>query len=432
MSNLLVVKEFDKIINSNNKKSWMKCHSLPNDTFEDLKRFIEEFKEDETADVLEFMRISYQRDYGEVITVRNYVGLIEMKDGTQIEILPKISYEEEGHSISKNIFIKMLRSLRDFSGKVFNSASLNIDKMTLYEVFINMYLQEVRQLIKKGVKSFYEKKEENLRVYKGKIVIKEQLRNNFIHKERFHVEYDDYTSNRPENRLIKSTLLKLQKESKHVKNKTEIRNLLNHFEYIEQSKNYDNDFNKVVITRENKEYETLVNWSKVLLYDKSFTAFSGSTIAKAIMFPMEKLFESYISSEIKKVTRFNNWSVSTQDRGLYLFDSPEKFSLRPDIVIRKNETQRIVLDTKWKILIDNERRNYGVTSSDMYQMYAYAKKYNAQKVFVLYPMSPEMERYQEYISFSSKDNVNISLVLIDLINIENSMETLYRSLKQID
>ena len=35
------------------------------------------------------MRIGYKRDYGDVITVRNYVGLIQMKDGTQIEILPK-------------------------------------------------------------------------------------------------------------------------------------------------------------------------------------------------------------------------------------------------------------------------------------------------------------------------------------------------------
>jgi len=430
MSKSLVVKEFEEIISEDKKQAWMNCHSLPSKSFNDLKTFIEEFSaDDDASDALEFMRISYKRDYGDVITVKNYVGLIQLKDGTQIEILPKISYEEdEDNAISKRVFLKMLRSLKDFSGKTFNSANLNIDRMNLYEIFISMYLEEVRYLIKKGMKSFYERKEDNLKVYKGKIKVKEQTSINAIHKERFYVEYDEYTANRPENRLIKSTLLKLQKMSNYIENITEIRNLLNNFEFIDVSSNYDKDFSQVVISRENREYEILMNWSKVFLYDRSFTTFSGSTIAKAIMFPMEKIFESYVASEIKKVTRDEYWEVSTQDRGLFLFDSPEKFSLRPDIVIRKNKTDLIVLDTKWKILIDNERRNYGVSQADMYQMYAYAKKYEAEKVIVIYPMNPEMERYEDSISFRSEDNVDVNLFLIDLINIEDSIKKLYDQL----
>lgn len=430
MSKSLVVKEFEEIISEDKKQAWMNCHSLPSKSFNDLKTFIEEFNADgDTPDALEFMRISYKRDYGDVITVKNYVGLIQLKDGTQIEILPKISYEEdEDNAISKRVFLKMLRSLKDFSGKAFNSANLNTDRMNLYEIFISMYLEEVRYLIKKGMKSFYERKEDNLRVYKGKIKIKEQTSINAIHKERFYVEYDEYTANRPENRLIKSALLKLQKVSNYIENITEIRNLLNNFEFIDISSNYDKDFSQVVISRENREYETLMNWSKVFLYDRSFTTFSGSTIAKAIMFPMEKIFESYVASEIKKVTRDEYWEVSTQDRGLFLFDSPEKFSLRPDIVIRKNKTDLIVLDTKWKILIDNERRNYGISQADMYQMYAYAKKYEAEKVIVIYPMNPEMERYEDSISFRSEDNVDVNLFLIDLINIEDSIKKVYHQL----
>jgi len=430
MSKSLVVKEFEEIISEDKKQAWMNCHSLPSKSFNDLKTFIEEFNADgDTSDALEFMRISYKRDYGDVITVKNYVGLIQLKDGTQIEILPKISYEEdEDNAISKRVFLKMLRSLKDFSGKAFNSANLNTDRMNLYEIFISMYLEEVRYLIKKGMKSFYERKEDNLRVYKGKIKIKEQTSINAIHKERFYVEYDEYTANRPENRLIKSALLKLQKVSNYIENITEIRNLLNNFEFIDISSNYDKDFSQVVISRENREYETLMNWSKVFLYDRSFTTFSGSTIAKAIMFPMEKIFESYVASEIKKVTRDEYWEVSTQDRGLFLFDSPEKFSLRPDIVIRKNKTDLIVLDTKWKILIDNERRNYGISQADMYQMYAYAKKYEAEKVIVIYPMNPEMERYEDSISFRSEDNVDVNLFLIDLINIEDSIKKVYDQL----
>lgn len=129
MSKSLVVKEFEEIISEDKKQARMNCHSLPSKSFNDLKTFIEEFNADgDTPDALEFMRISYKRDYGDVITVKNYVGLIQLKDGTQIEILPKISYgEDEDNAISKRVFLKMLRSLKDFSGKVFNSANLNIE-----------------------------------------------------------------------------------------------------------------------------------------------------------------------------------------------------------------------------------------------------------------------------------------------------------------
>lgn len=424
MKKTLIVKEYDEIINEDNKKEWMNVHTLPSSTFNNLKVFIEEFNTELTeADALDFMRVSYRRDYGDVISIKNYVGLIQMNDGTQIEVLPKVSFDDENNRVAKEVFIKMLRSLKEFSGKVFNSASLNVDRMNLYEIFISMYLQEVRYLVKKGIKSFYELKEDNLRVYKGKLKVKDQQRFNLIHKERFYVEYDEYTTNRPENRLIKSTLLKLQKLSNYIENIREIKNLLTYFELVSTSDNYDYDFSKVVINRSNKEYETIMNWSKVFLYNKSFTTFSGTTTARALLFPMEKIFESYVASELKKYLRDKDWSISTQDKGFYLFDEPEKFSLRPDIVITKENGEIIILDTKWKILIDNERKNYGVSQADMYQMYAYAKKYDSKKVFVIYPLSPEMNQYAttKEIKYMSED-ILIQILFINLLEVEKSLE----------
>lgn len=419
----LVVREYDEIINEDNKKDGMKVHTLPSKTFNNLKLFIEEFNtEMYEADALDFMRVGYKRNYGDVITIRNYVGLIQMNDGTQIEVLPKISFEGEDDTIAKQVFIKMLRSLKEFSGKIFNSASLNVDRMNLYEIFIIMYIQEVRHLVKIGIKSFYETKEDNLKVYKGKLKVKEQQRFNNIHKERFFVEYDEYTTNRPENRLIKSTLLKLQKLSNYIENVKEIQNLLNAFELIDPSINFDSDFSKVTINRGNKEYEIIMMWSKVFLYNRSFTTFSGSTTARALLFPMEKIFESYVASELKKYLRDKDWNISTQDKGFYLFDDPEKFSLRPDIVITKENGDIIILDTKWKILIDDERKNYGVSQADMYQMYAYAKKYNAEKVFVIYPLGPGMSRYAtDGIEFRSEE-ISVQLLFVNLIDVEESLK----------
>ena len=41
----------------------------------------------------------------------------------------------------------------------------------------------------------------------------------------------------------------------------------------------------------------LMRWSRVFLMNKSFTTFSGGHNARALLFPMEKVFESYTAAE---------------------------------------------------------------------------------------------------------------------------------------
>lgn len=118
--------------------------------------------------------------------------------------------------------MKMLRSMKDFPSKVFSNANLKMDRMNLYEIFINMYLQETRQLVKRGIKSAYVGVEDNLTVYKGKLFVNQHIKNNLTHKERFYVGYDEYQVNRAENRLVKSTLLKMQKLTSSTENAKEM------------------------------------------------------------------------------------------------------------------------------------------------------------------------------------------------------------------
>ena len=75
---------------------------------------------------------------------------------------------------------------------------------------------------------------------------------------------------------------------------------------------------------------------------------------------MDKLFECYIASLVKKEMAASNYKVSTQHTGYYLFDEPKKtFRIRPDIVIfnPQDSADTFVFDTKWKIL-DNGKNNY--------------------------------------------------------------------------
>ncbi|MCI6061773.1 MAG: McrC family protein [Dorea sp.] len=433
MDKLLEVKEYDSITGNVDYKDDEKYKYLDQKAFADLIEFIHEYAGDEeNADALDFMRIAYKRNVGDIVTIKNYVGLIQMKNGYQIQILPKVSFgdgaEDPGNKRTKKIFLKMLRSMKDFPSKVFNDASLKVDQMNLYEIFINMYLQEVRQLVKRGIKSAYVIQEDNLKYYKGKLLINQQIRTNLAHRERFYVTYDEFHPNRAENRLVKATLLKLQKLTSSAENAKEINQLLTAFEMVEPSLNYQKDFSRVKIDRNTKDYEMLMQWSKVFLMNKSFTTFSGDSTSRALLFPMESVYESYVAQQIRKIFCPDGWEVSSQDKGHYLFVEPKRqFALRPDIVLEM-DGRTVIMDTKWKSLVNNERINYGISQADMYQMYAYSKKYKTSEIWLLYPVNDDMRDHTD-IRFDSGDGTTVNVFFVDVANIEDSLRLLKMKLE---
>lgn len=361
---ILEVHEFEKIIEKNEEnqaleESDTRYQCIDKDIFHELIELIHEFEQHEgNADFSNFMSIEYKKTIGRIITFKNYVGLIQLKNNIQIEILPKIPFFKGQQDETKKIFLKMLRSMKDFPGKTAATANLNVEKMNLYEIFINLYLQEVQKLVKTGIKSSYISQEENLSFYKGKLVISEHLKQNIAHKERFYVGLDEYQINCPQNKIVKSALLKLQQFTSSAQNAKEIRQLLVSFELVEPSKNYEKDFSKIVLDRTNKNYELLLKWSKVFLKNKSFSIFSGTESACALLFPMERVFEAYVAKNLKKRLNQAGWKVSVQDKGYYLFDTlngehHQRFALRPDLVITRPDESMIILDTKWKKLINN-------------------------------------------------------------------------------
>ena len=432
MNKLLQVKEFDSITDKIKYRDYVKSKDMDKykylepKVFQELLNYIhEQTKIQKKASDFDILKIQHEGKLEYVIKVQNYVGLIQLKSGYQIEILPKVEFnleEDPENERTKIVFLKMLRSLNGEQGKTFNSANLNMGKMNLYEIIINMYLQEVRHLVKRGIKSDYITQEDNLRYYKGKLLIQQHIKENLCHKERFYVSYDEFHPDRAENRLIKATLLKLQKFTNSARNSKEIRQLLLSFEMVTPSVNYQKDFSKVVINRNTKDYETLMKWSKIFLQGLSFTTFSGNNTANALLFPMEKIYESYVAYHIKKIFRPNGWEVSAQDEKYYLFDINKKFAIKPDIVCSKGN-RIIIMDTKWKRLTNIKAYHYGIDQADLYQMYAYAKKYGSSEVWLLYPFN-NVNISQKELEFRSSDDFNVSVYFIDVANIEDNLTQL--------
>ncbi|MBZ7995522.1 hypothetical protein AVCANL279_08030 [Campylobacter canadensis] len=180
----------------------------------------------------EFLRIVGKNK----LKTRNFVGLIKTKSGV-LEIYPKVSkssdeimpsidlskaYELKDEMFKeckarelnpKKLLLELLRTLQESPFKKSLKATLKDEKMPLFEVFIEMFLEELFVLLNKGLMSDYIKVSNNKAFLKGKLIFSEHLRQNLAHKERFFTENDEYIIDNATNQTIKTTLFHLKKLS---------------------------------------------------------------------------------------------------------------------------------------------------------------------------------------------------------------------------
>ncbi len=398
MKKEFILKEFEYLQYKDNTKD----NFIKKETFDSLEKFV--LENEKTA---QYLKITTKNGFGKVLQTQNYVGVIQTKDGTTIEILPKI--KNATTEKSKDILIKMLKTLKNSPFKNLSVANLKSSKIPLFEIFISMFLEELTVLVRNGIKSDYISKEENLKFLKGKLKISEQIKYNTIHKERFFVQYEEFISNRVENRLIKTTLQFLYNKSKLNKNQQRIREFLFVFDEIEISHNIKTDFSKIKLNRQMKDYEQVLLWCKTFLFENSFSPYKGNDIAFALLFDMNLLFESFVYSYLKKSSNFQD--IKSQDRTHYLAyeNGIGRFRLKPDIVINGG---KIIADTKWKILSEDKAYN-GVLQDDMYQLYAYGTKYdNCEKIYLIYPFD-ELIIKNSYNYFKNKE-LKLDILFFDV------------------
>ena len=122
-------------------------HDISKKDFFDIENFILK-NSDENAP---FLRIA-SGSGGKFIQARNYVGVLQTKSGLTIEILPKIADKTKSDNRSRAVFIKMLKTLKNFPFKSSNLANLKTQNLPLLEIFISMFLCELEALVKKGDK----------------------------------------------------------------------------------------------------------------------------------------------------------------------------------------------------------------------------------------------------------------------------------------
>jgi len=290
----------------------------------------------------------------------------------------------------------MLRAWRGNEFKHLESARIRAQKhFPLLECFISMFMEETLALTRQGLAHSYVEEEANLPFVKGKIDFPGQLRHNLVHQERCYVRYDAFSANRPVNRLLKSTLLLLQRLSRDARNQGHIRQARFYLDEIPVSLNLHADLARARVDRTMPHYARLFPWIRLFLQGANPVTYRGTNPAPALLFPMEQVFEDYVAYRMRREPVLKGWRLSEQERKYHLvernsYDKPE-FSLRPDVVMR-GDGQTFIMDAKWKRL-DHDREDANIRQGDLYQLYAYGNKYRHAEgpcaLFLLYPRSKD-------------------------------------------
>lgn len=396
-------------------------------SFDSIWNYILEYQSG-NSEVEKAFKLS-QRNGKRIIQAQNHVGLIETSEKETVEIYPKIFSSGVDASMEdcKEIFLKMIATLRDAPFINMQQAALEVrQNFPVLELFIGSFIAEVEQIVLKGIKRDYIKTERNSGFLKGQLMFSRNLTVNLTDQSKFYVRMTDYQNNIPQNRIIKAALQKLARITASSQNRRRLHKLTDCFDQAGQVKGLKEDLDKCASqSRLFLSYERALEWARIFLLDQSFTTFSGKRINQAMLFPMEILFESYITHLFRKHTATH--TIHSQRRKFFLVDRHKgrgKFSLKPDMVAEplEGESKSYVLDTKWKIIDENlENRNYLISQADMYQLYAYGRKYTKAdidpKLILIYPGNANFSRQLEpfyYETLNGEDRLELIAFPFDL------------------
>ena len=340
-----------------------------------------------------------QRRGRRAVQVTSFVGVIRAPDGYQIEVLPKVGKAIGGGAVeARKLLIEMLCCLHGFRHIQTESAMLAAARMPLLEVFIAEYLRTVEHIVKRGLRSDYRQRQGNLFALRGKLLMSPHLRQNLYRADRFFTEHDEFSTNRPENRLLHTALRRALVLSASQANQQLARELCFVFADVPLSDHPGLDFQRIRLDRGMGHYPDALAWARLILEEESPLTGTGGHRAPSLLFPMAAVFEAYVAKHLARQVA-KPLVLKTQARSHHLVKHREQnwFRLKPDLLVRDEHRDLLVLDTKWKLL-DSQKANgtdkYGLSQDDFYQLQAYGQCYldGNGDVVLVYPKTDRFDQ----------------------------------------
>lgn len=313
-----------------------------------------------------------------------YVGIIQVA-GLTIQIHPKADKDDDDNRW-KNVLLKMLKACGKLNAKTAGVANVKRQNLNLLEVYFERYLLEVDTLIRQGLIKQYRKQTKNTKALKGKLDFSGHIQKNVIHKERFYTTHQIYDTDHLLHQILHKALLVVDQFTQGTRLYDLTKRVALSFPIVSNKNITAQQLNTLKLNRKSQSYKHALELARLIILNYSPDISGGKEKMLSLLFDMNELWETYILNQLEKACRGTDIKVSGQESKTFWGYN----SLRPDIVLRKG-SQTIIIDTKWK-----RPKNNTASVSDLRQMYAYCRFWDAEKAMLLYPGDTRENSFESY------------------------------------
>lgn len=361
-----------------------------------------------------------------------WVGVIQVP-GLQVEILPKMDLpsasEQPGESTVGGVRANLLYMLA-LAGKIpfrpREVARLTARAAPMSEMLSALFAEKLLRELLRGPRREYRWNEENLRLFKGKMLVKHQTARNSGRRDRFFCRFEEFSVDTLLNRTFKATCRALLDVTRMPTTQDTLRRSLLVLDPVTDHVPTAAELAGVVFDRTNSRFEDLFRFSQLVLEGLAPTAEAGKRRTFSLLFDMNRVFEGFIAAFLRRqvLPNLENCRLlpqgrtdrrhllrSAKGRGLLL--------LRPDLLLVHGASRPLVVDTKWK-RIERSQGLGGIAASDLYQLHAYTHRYGAMRSVLLFPGLPNVEeRVLQILDADGRDTER--QVLIGFANVSRNL-----------
>ena len=251
------------------------------------------------------------------IYMRQYVGVIQVGDLT-IEILPKADRAEDRDKRKwQHALLAMLKRTELLSPEDIHDAYLRLTKCTLLDIYFDAFLTAAENLSHQGLVRKYRLTQGNLGKLKGRLLFTQQITRNLLHPERLYTAHEDYDRNNLFNQILKKALVTLGSivTSNTISSRAGFLRLA--FEDVADARITVQTFGRLRFDRSTERYRRALQLARFIILGFSPDLRGGTESVLAILFDMNRLFERFIFTELKREEyryREKGLSVSGQHR----------------------------------------------------------------------------------------------------------------------
>jgi len=321
------------------------------------------------------------------VKFKQYVGILQV-DGLSIEILPKVDKDNDTADW-KNLLLQMLKACGHLKASSAGAANVKRQHLNLLEVYFELFLSEVEILIRRGLAKKYRKQTSNVKALKGKLEFAGNIRYNLVHKERFYTTHQVYNHDHVLHQVLQHALEIIEQFSKGSFLFDRCKRVLLNFPETTPLKITKKHIDSIVLNRKTAPYSNALELARLIILNYSPDIASGKEKMISLLFDMNRLWEEFILIQLKRELLDSKYIVTGQDRQTFIGSN----YLQPDVVIQHKEDPNkvYIIDTKWK-----RPTSQSSSISDLRQMYAYNRFWNAQKAMLLYPGTPKNTRFKAF------------------------------------